>query len=117
MVSAGATSSRTPLAKVTRSLIAVCAGREPPDLVTGGRRVGEHTREIEDGVDVVSRHNRVALVADAANMRGPETEIVDAEGACLVPGLLDTHVHVASVMVTVTLVDGLELALVSPVAA
>jgi adenine deaminase len=103
MVSAGATSSRTPLAQVTRSLTAVCMGREPADLVvTGGRLVNVHTREVEDGVDVAIRHGRVALVGDAAHTRGPATEIVDAEGAYLVPGLVDTHLHVESVMVTVT---------------
>jgi adenine deaminase len=103
MVSAGATSSRTPLAEVTRSLTAVCMGREPADLVvTNGRLVNVHTREIEDGVDVAVRHGRIALVGDAAHTRGDETEVVDAEGAYLVPGLVDTHLHVESVMVTVT---------------
>ena len=93
-------------------------GRKLADLfVTGSRLVDVHTREVEDGVDVEIRHGRVALVGDAANTRGPETEIADAEGVCLVPGLVDTHLHVASVMVTVTLVDGRELGIVSPVVA
>ncbi len=103
MGSAGATSSRTPLTEATRSLTAVCMGREPADLVVAnGRLVNVHTREIEDGVDVAVRHGRVAMVGDAAHARGPETEVVDAEGAYLVPGLVDTHLHVESVMVTVT---------------
>ena len=92
-----------PLWEVTRSLTAVCMGREPADLlITGGRLVNVHTREVLDGLDVAIRHGRVAMFGDAAHTRGPETEVIDAEGAYLVPGLIDTHLHVETVMVTVT---------------
>jgi len=94
---------RRALAEVTRSLTAVCMGREPADLlITGGRLVNVHTREVLDGVDVAVRHGRVAMFGDAAHTRGPETQLIEAEGAYLVPGLVDTHLHVESVMVTVT---------------
>jgi adenine deaminase len=95
--------TRRPLWEVTRDLTAVCMGRRPADLVIrGGRLVNVHTREILDGVDVAIALGRVAMVGDAAHTIGPETEAVDAEGALLVPGLIDTHLHVESVMVTVT---------------
>src|SRR5438067_3108493 len=95
--------ARTPLAGVTRSLTAVCMGREPADLVvTGGRLVDVHTREVLDGADVAVRHGRVAMFGDVSHTRGPGTGEIDAEGAYLVPGLIDTHLHVESVMVTVT---------------
>jgi adenine deaminase len=98
-----ATSSRQPLAELTRSLTAVCMGREPADLVvTGGRLVNVHTREVQDGIDVAVKHGRVAMFGNVAPTLGPETETIDAEGAFLVPGLVDTHLHVESVMVTVT---------------
>ncbi|MBD0290982.1 MAG: adenine deaminase [Thermoleophilia bacterium] len=78
-------------------------GREPADLlIRGGRLVNVHTREVEDGVDVAVRHGRIAMVGPADHTRGPATEVLDAEGAYLVPGLVDTHLHVESVMVTVT---------------
>ena len=78
-------------------------GREPADLlITGGRLVNVHTREVLDGVDVAVKHGRVAMFGDAAHTRGPDTEVIDAEGAYLAPGLVDTHLHVESVMVTVT---------------
>jgi len=77
-------------------------GREPADLlITGGRLVNVHTREVLDGVDVAIRHGRVAMFGDAVHTRGPETRVLDADGAYLVPGLIDTHLHVESVMVTV----------------
>src|SRR3989442_4127687 len=78
-------------------------GREPADLlITGGRLVNVHTREVLDGVDVAVRHGRVAMFGDASHTRGPETVVIDAEGAFLVPGLIDTHMHVEAVMLTVT---------------
>ena len=61
-----------------------------------------HTREIHDGVDVAVKEGRVAMFGDAAHTRGPETEVLDAGGSYLVPGLIDTHLHVESAMVTVT---------------
>jgi adenine deaminase len=94
--------ARKSLAEVGRSLTAVCMGREPADLlITGGRLVSVHTREVLDGVDVAVRHGRVAMFGDAAHTRGAETRVLDADGAYLVPGLIDTHLHVESVMVTV----------------
>ncbi len=91
------------LAGLTRALADVCMGRTPADLViTGGRLVNVHTREVHDGVDVAVKAGRVAMFGDAAHTRGPETEVIDAGGAYLVPGLIDTHLHVESAMVTVT---------------
>jgi adenine deaminase len=94
---------RRPLSEVTRELTAVCLGRTPADLVIrNGRLVDVHTREVLDGIDVAVAHGRVAMFGDCAHTIGPETETIDAAGAYLVPGLIDTHLHVESVMVTVT---------------
>ncbi len=94
---------RPNLAEATRALTDVCMGREPADLViTGGRLVNVHTREVQDGVDVAVKGGRVAMFGDVAHTRGPGTETIDAEGAYLVPGLIDTHLHVESAMVTVS---------------
>jgi adenine deaminase len=94
---------RRPLSELTRELTAVCMGRQHADLVVrGGRIVNVHTREILDGGDVAIAYGRVAMFGDVEHTVGPETETIDAEGAYLVPGLIDTHLHVESVMVTVT---------------
>jgi adenine deaminase len=42
------------------------------------------------------------MFGDTRHAVGPETETIEADGAYLVPGLVDTHLHVESVMVTVT---------------
>ena len=95
--------ARRPLSELTRELTAVCMGRQHADLVVrGGRLVNVHTREILDGADVAIAYGRVAMFGDVEHTVGPETETIDAEGAYLVPGLIDTHLHVESVMVTVT---------------
>src|SRR5919199_463459 len=91
-----------PLSALTRTLADVCMGREPADLlIRGGRLVCVHTREVLDGADVAVKDGRVAMFGDAAHTRGPDTEVIDAAGAYLVPGLIDTHLHVESAMVTV----------------
>ena len=93
---------RPSLSSVSRTLADVCMGREPADLViAGGRLVSVHTREVLDGAEVAIRSGRVAMFGDCSHTRGPETRILDAEGAYLVPGLIDTHLHVESAMVTV----------------
>jgi adenine deaminase len=91
-----------PLSATTRILSDVCMGRTPADLVIeNGRLVNVHTREVLDGADVAVKDGRVAMFGDAAHTKGPETEVLDADGAYLVPGLIDTHLHVESAMVTV----------------
>ena len=93
---------RPSLSSLTRTLSDVCMGREPADLVmTGGRLVNVHTREVLDGVDVAVKSGRIAMFGDAGHTRGPRTRVLDADGAYLVPGLIDTHMHVESAMVTV----------------
>src|SRR3954452_21535306 len=95
-------SAARPLSALTRTLADVCMGRTPADLlITGGRLVNVHTREVHDGVDVAIKDGRVAMFGDAGHARGPDTEVLDAAGAYLVPGLVDTHLHVESAMVTV----------------
>jgi adenine deaminase len=85
------------------TLVDVCMGRTPADLlITGSRLVNVHTREVHDDVDVAVKGGRVAMFGDASHTRGPDTEVLDAGGSFLVPGLIDTHLHVESAMVTVT---------------
>ncbi len=83
-------------------LIAVAAGREAADLVIrGGIWVNVHSRETLPGHDVAIAAGRVAFVGpDAAHCIGPETQIIEAHGRYLVPGLCDAHMHIESGMLT-----------------
>jgi adenine deaminase len=72
-------------------------------LIKNGRWVCVQSGEIIDGTSVAVKDGRIAFVgSDAEHTVGPDTHILDAQGAHLVPGLLDGHMHVESGMITVT---------------
>lgn len=89
--------------EVAGHLVAVAMGRKPADLVVrGSRLINVHTAEIIPNCDVAVACGRIALVGNAAHTIGPETIVIDADGAYLSPGFLDGHIHVESSMVTVS---------------
>ena len=83
-------------------LVEVAAGRAPADLVIrGGQWVNVHTREVIPGIDIAVADGRVAYVgADAGPSIGPDTQVIEAAGRYMVPGLIDAHMHVESGMLT-----------------
>ncbi len=85
-------------------LVDVATGRSPADMVVrGGRWVNVHTREVLSGFDVAIAAGRFAAIApDLSYAIGPGTEVIDADGRFMVPGLCDAHMHVESGMVTAT---------------
>ena len=91
-------------ADVTRHLVDVAMGRAPADrVVRRGRWVCVQSGEIIDGTDVAIARGRIAYVGpDAGHAIGPATDVIDAGGRHMVPGLLDGHMHVESGMLTVT---------------
>ncbi len=93
-----------PWSEVAARLIDVATGKTPADLVVrGGAQVNVHSREVIRGTDVAIAAGRFAYVGpDAGYTIGEGTKVVEADGAYLVPGLCDGHMHVESGMVTVT---------------
>jgi adenine deaminase len=87
----------------SRSLVDVAMGRRPADLVIRkGRWACVQSGEIIPDTDVAIIGERIAYVGpDATHTIGENTEILDAEGLFLTPGLLDGHMHVESGMLTV----------------
>jgi len=87
---------------VAPRLVAVAAGRAPADLVIrGGQWVNVHTREVLPGHDVAIADGRFAAIApDLSYAIGPDTEVIEAKGRYMVPGLCDGHMHVESGMLT-----------------
>ncbi|NQY59452.1 adenine deaminase [Cognatishimia sp.] len=83
-------------------LINTAAGRTPADLVIkSGRWVNVHTREILDDHDIAIAEGRIAYVGpDAGHCIGEDTEIIEAEGRYMIPGLCDGHMHIESGMLT-----------------
>lgn len=92
------------IAAMTRTLVDVAMGRKPADLIIrNGRWVCVQSGEIIPNTDIAVSGERIAYVGpDASHTLGKETQIIDARGSYLCPGLLDGHMHVESGMLTVT---------------
>ena len=90
--------------ELTRSLVDVAMGRKPADLVIRkGQWVSVQSGEIIPDTDIAIIDGHIAYVGeDASHCVGSETQVIQADGRYLVPGLLDGHMHVESGMVTVT---------------
>jgi adenine deaminase len=72
------------------------------DLVLrGGKVVNVLSGEIYGG-DVAIDGQYVLRVGDCAALIGPDTEIVELDGAFVLPGLIDAHMHFESAMLTAT---------------
>ena len=83
-------------------LIAVAAGRAYADtVIKGGIWVNVHSREALPDHDIAIVKGRIAaVVPDAAYCTGPDTQIIDAKGRYMIPGLCDAHMHIESGMLT-----------------
>jgi len=92
----------TTWAEAAPHLVNVAAGRAAADMVIqGGKVVNVHTREVLEGWQVAIASGRFAYVGpDASHCISSQTEVIDAEGKYLIPGLCDAHMHIESGMLT-----------------
>jgi adenine deaminase len=83
-------------------LVAVAAGRSPADcVIRGGTLVNVQSREVLPGWQVAIADGRFAFVGpDAGHCIGPDTQVIEADGRYLIPGLCDGHMHIESGMLT-----------------
>jgi adenine deaminase len=79
-----------------RAIIDVALGRRPASMViSGGRLVHVHTGEVLEG-DVAVLGDRIVSIGELpAASRGPDTQIVDARDAFVIPGFIEPHFHAA----------------------
>lgn len=76
------------------SLTRVSTGQKPPDLlIKNARLVNVYTGEIQEGISVGTSGSRIAFVTPEEVTPSRETEVIDAAGCYLVPGLIDGHTH------------------------
>jgi adenine deaminase len=89
---------------INSSLVDVAMGRAAADrVIRGGQWVSVQTGEIIPSSDIAIKGSRIAYVGpDASHAVSSTTEIIEAEGRYLVPGLLDGHMHIESSMLTIT---------------
>lgn len=89
-------------ADLAPTLVSVAAGRSPADtVIRGGKLVNVQSREVLNGWQVAIVGGRFAYVgSDASHCIGPDTQVIDADGRYLIPGLCDGHMHIESGMLT-----------------
>ncbi|MGB3690913.1 MAG: adenine deaminase, partial [Jannaschia helgolandensis] len=74
------------------TLIAIAAGRAPADtVIRGGKVVLVHTREVLEWQVAIAQGRFAYVGPDAGHCIGPDTEIIEAEGRYVIPGLCDAH--------------------------
>jgi adenine deaminase len=79
------------------ALIDVAAGRKPGDfLLTNCRIANVFTSRIETGSVLVSAGKIAALSTDPSGGGYAAGEVIDLDGAFVLPGLIDSHVHIES---------------------
>ncbi len=91
-----------PWAEAAPRLVAVAAGRAPADLVIRrGAWVNVHSREVLDRHDLAIAAGRFAYCGpDASHCIGDGTQVIEADGMYMIPGLCDGHMHIESGMLT-----------------
>ena len=89
---------------LTRALVDTSMGRRPAALVIReGKWVCVQSGEIIPDTDIAIVDGHIAYVGeDASHCIGDHTQVIEADGRYLVPGLLDGHMHIESGMVTVS---------------
>jgi adenine deaminase len=85
-----------------KDLVPVALGQVDADLVLkGGHLIDVFSGQIRR-TDVAIKGERIAYVGDVDHTIGQRTQVIDATGCHLTPGLIDAHVHIEASMVTPT---------------
>jgi len=98
------TFDRPLLADCVPDLVATARGDKKATLViTNAKLVNVISGEILPNMSIGVQGARIAFVGkDASHMIGPETEVIDADGKYVAPGLIDGHCHIESSQITAT---------------
>lgn len=74
-------------------LLDALAGVSEPDLVVvDGRVVDVHRKQVRDG-GIAVKAGHIIRAGEVEAMIGPGTEVIDARGRYLTPGLIESHAH------------------------
>jgi len=81
----------------TEKIMKVALGEVYADLaIINGTIVNVYTGELLEGHSVTSKGEWIAYVGeDPHDSIGPDTQVIDATGKTIVPGLIDGHTHLA----------------------
>jgi adenine deaminase len=83
--------------KESKELMKVATGEEKADMaIINARLLNVYSGEILDGYSVGIKGKWIAYVGnDPKNIIGANTEVLDADGRTIIPGLIDGHTHLA----------------------
>lgn len=92
---------RKNLSSVTKNLAAVAMGFLPADLlIRNGKLVNVNVGYIQEHIDVAVKDGFIAFVGEGSHIKTDEhTRIVDANNRYLVPGFIDSHMHIEASMI------------------
>ena len=81
----------------SRTLMQVALGQEKADLaVINARLANVYTGEILDNFAVSTKGRWIAYLGrNPEDTIGPQTEVIDADGQAVIPGLIDGHTHLS----------------------
>jgi adenine deaminase len=84
-------------AEEIQQLIRVALGEEKADLaVINAKIVNVYTGELLEDQAITVKGKWIAYVGkNAADAVGPDTQVINAEGRTIIPGLIDGHTHIA----------------------
>ena len=84
-------------AEEIQQLIKVALGEEKADLaVLNAKIVNVYTGELLENQAITVKGKWIAYVGkNAGDAVGPDTQVIDAEGRTVIPGLIDGHTHIA----------------------
>jgi adenine deaminase len=80
-----------------RRLMKVALGQASPDtVIVNGVLVDVATRRLVEGINIAISGGRVASISKERPKVGRKTNVIDAGGMYLAPGLVDSHYHIES---------------------
>ncbi|MBI5524640.1 MAG: adenine deaminase [Desulfarculus sp.] len=91
--------SATPDSAALTRLVRVALGQAPADtVIRGARLVNVFNEQVEEPGAVALAGGRIAsLGPELPGWQGPETQVFEARGLYLIPGLIDGHTHLDSI--------------------
>lgn len=95
--------------QLSRAVDILLGGGKAGLVVRGGQIVNVITREIYPA-DVAVTGDAILCVGNCDALTGPETQVLDAAGRYVIPGLIDAHMHFESSMLTCSAFSGPSIA-------
>jgi adenine deaminase len=87
-------------AQEIRSLVEVALGREEADIaILGGTLINVYSGELQRDITIGIKGRRIAHVGkNTGRLIGSKTQVIDAKGKFILPGLVEGHTHISCIL-------------------